>query len=123
MTDPVKISIQDLEERYWDALLLSETAVRSRPGAYRELKRLLHEINARGLDVSEYYATALRLTGLLRDLARRGAPTIFDYFIQAIDPCRSGNVRYFRCACLDLADQLTGFDRWRAARRRLTCIK
>lgn len=123
MKDPPKISILELEVRYRNALLLSEVSVRSRPDAYRELKSVLRGINSRILDISEYYPIADRLAGLLRALMRKGDCTIFDYFIQNIDPCRGGNVRHFRSSCLDLANQLISFDQWRADRRHIKRIK
>ena len=123
MNDPHQMSIRDLKERYRDVLLLSEMSVRTQPAAYRELKGVLHEINSRVLDISEYYPIALRLAGLLRSLARKEDRTIFDYFIENIDPCQGSNVRYFRYNCLDLEDQLNYFDKWRAGRRHLKCIK
>ena len=123
MNDSAKITIQELEGRYRDALLVSEASVRTRPDAYRELKRVLREINSRVLDVSEYYPMADRLAGLLRMMIRQGDRTIFDYFIQNIDPCRGGNVRHFRSSCLDLESQLNRFDQWRAERHHLKRIK
>ena len=123
MNDPPKISIRDLQERHRDVLLLSEMSVRTQPDTFRELKRVLREINSRVLDISEYYPIAIRLAGLLRSLIRKKDRTIFDYFIQDIDPCQGSNVRSFRYNCLDLEDQLNYFDKWRAGRRHLKCIK
>jgi hypothetical protein len=123
MNNLPKMSIRDLKERHRTALLLSEMSVRAQPDTFRELKGVLRDINTRVLDVSEYYPAAVRLAGLLRSLIRKEDPTIFDYFIQNIDPCQGGNVRYFRSSCLDLADQLNCFDKWRADRRYLRCIK
>ena len=123
MKNPHKMSIRDLKERYRDVLLLSEMSVRTQPDTFRELKRVLREINSRVLDISEYYPIALRLTGLLRSLAREEDRTIFNYFIENIDPYQGCNVRYFRYNCLDLEDQLNYFDKWRADRRHLKCIK
>ena len=123
MSEPSKLSIQDLEIRYRNALLLSEMSVRCRPQVYRELKQVIAEINSRVLDVSEYYPIALRLAGLLRTLARKEDVTIFDYFLQTLNPSHAGNVQYFRYSCLDLSEQLTRFDQWRLDRHRLRRIK
>ena len=123
MNNMPKRSIRDLKERYRAALLLSEMSVRTQPDIFRELKRVLSEIDSRVLDISEYYPIALRLAGLLRALARKEDRTIFNYFIQNIDPCQGSNVRSFRYNCLDLEDQLNYFDKWRAGRRHLKCIK
>ena len=123
MNNMPKRSIRDLKERYRAALLLSEMSVRTQPDIFRELKRVLSEIDSRVLDISEYYPIALRLAGLLRSLARKEDYTIFDYFIENIDPCQGSNARFFRYNCLDLEDQLNYFDKWRVDRRHLKCIK
>ena len=123
MDDIITLTVEDLEERRSNALSRSEKAALLYPETYRNLKRMLREINAATVDVSQYYRTALGVTSLLETLTRAGSGTIFDHFLRNIDPAQAGDVRYFRFECMDLAEQLDCFERWSAERHHLTVVK
>jgi hypothetical protein len=122
MNEMPRLNFEQLKQRHLKALELSAAMVRAHPAAYRELKKKLNEINTCSVDISEYYRTALDLARLLRVLTRAGGRTLFDFFYFHIDPGQNGDVRYFRCACRDLADQLDALDRWRAQQHHLRVI-
>ena len=118
-----RLTIEDLKDRRTDALSRSEKAALLYPEIYRSLKRMLREINASTVDVSQYYRSALGLARLLETLTRAGKGTIFEHYLRSIDPAQAGDVRYFRFECMDLADQLDCFERWSAERHHLRVVK
>jgi hypothetical protein len=117
------ISIEDLAARRLDSLAASEKSVAVHPEAYRETKRMLQRVIVQPLDISEYYRTAVELCMLLELLSRPESDTIFSYYSPQVDPCRNGDVRYFRALCVDLSRQMDALDRWRFRRRRLQRVK
>lgn len=117
------ITLEDLKQRRLQTLMGSEQAVRRKADTYRILKRLVQDVNARPLDVGDYYQTASRLGSLLLQMACAGDHTIFQYFAEHIDPGRHGDARFFRLECRDLERQLGELERWRTSRRQLKRIK
>ena len=118
-----EISIEDLAARRLEALSASERSVAVDPEAYRKTKEMLRQVIGRPLDISEYYRTAVRLGKLLDRLSCPERDTIFAYYSPQIDPCRNGDVRYFRAVCTDLRGQIEALDRWRLRRRRMQRVK
>jgi hypothetical protein len=123
MDDLPKLTLEELKGRRSEALSRLESAALLYPATYRELKRMLCEINSSAMDISQYYRTALQLTKLLKILIQAGAGTIFDHYLHHIDPAKDGDVRYFRFECLDLAEQLKSFEKWSAEQHNLKVIK
>jgi hypothetical protein len=118
-----QFTLEDLKQRRLATLSASEQAIRRQADTYQALKRLVHDINARTLDVAEYYRTASRLGGLLLQLACGADQTIFHYFAEHIDPGRHGDVRCFRLECRDLEQQIKELEQWRAVCHQLKRIK
>jgi hypothetical protein len=116
-------TLEELKRKREENLLGSERAIRHQCDAYRELKKLLHDINTGPLDVADYYRSASRLGALLSQLSACSNHTIFHYFEEQIDPAKSADIRCFRLECLDLAEQIKDLDWWRAQRHRLKRIK
>ena len=58
MDDLPKLTIQELKGRRSDALSRSEKTALRYYATYRELTRMLCEINSTSLDISQYYRTA-----------------------------------------------------------------
>jgi hypothetical protein len=121
--DQPKLTLSDLRHKRAEALLMSEKAALAHPETYRELKRLVREINAGPLDVSAYYRTASALSAMLRTLSTPAEETVFDYFCHNTDPRSGGDVRYFRGMVLDLAGQIECLDRWRRRCRHLKVVQ
>ena len=115
--------LEDLAARRLDSLIVSEKSISAHPEVYRQIKSLIRGIIHQPLDVADYYPTASRLGDLLDRMARPLSGTIFAYFAPQIDPCRSGDVRYLRVTCTDLAQQISALDRWRARRHGLHSVK
>jgi len=123
MKDVPQLTVQDLENRRTDALAVSEKAALAHPAVYRQIRRMLNDINSGPVDVAEYYQTARKLSKLLETLNSAGGRTLFEYYVHQIDPSSSGDPRYFRWECRDLAAQLDGLEKWSAKRHNLRVIK
>lgn len=118
-----RYTLEELMRKRDVALSGSVRAIREHGGTYRELKRLVNQINSQPLDVGDYHRTATRLGAMLFSLTRGSGGTIFHYFAEHIDPAKAGDVRCFRLECRDLADQIRQLDQWRAERQQLKRIK
>ncbi len=116
-------TVEELAARRLESLAASEKSAAVQSEAYGRTKALLRRVVGGPLDISEYYRTAVELGSLLDRLSCPGGATIFAYFAPQVDPCRKGDVRYFRALCLDLSRQIDALDRWRLRRRRLTRVK
>jgi hypothetical protein len=123
LPDTPHLTVAQLKERREKALIHSEEALLKHTETYRQLKRMVNEINTNPLDISQYHKTAVRMSALLKELIRVNTQTVFDYYYCNIDPQQMGDVRFFRCQCLDLAEQIIELDRWRAKRHHLTLVK
>jgi hypothetical protein len=119
----ITYTLEDLRRRRDEALLGSEQAIRKHRSTYQALKHLLHDINSGPVDISEYYRTASRLLAMLKKMSEGADPTIFQHFETEIDPARGGNARWFRLACLELAEHLKEIERWRAVKSGLRLVK
>jgi len=117
------MTFEELQQKRDAHLVAAEGAVHRHGDIYREIKQLVREINRSVLDVAEYHLTARRLGKLLGQMADGLGTTIFDYYAEHIDPCKAGDVRCFRMECEQLSEQISEFDHWRAARRRLRMVK
>lgn len=120
---PSTPTLEELKQRHARVLRCSEAAVQARPEAYRQLKRRIRTITTTTVDVDAYYRQAKTLAELLEMLSRPGKGSIFDPFLQRIDPDRDGCARYLRMDCRELQAHLADLDLWRADRRRIRCVK
>jgi len=118
-----RFTLEELKRKRDADLSGSLRAIREHGDTYRELKRLIGEINSGPLDVADYHRTATRLGRMLVTLTNGTGSTIFHYFAEHIDPGKAGDVRCFRLECRDLAEQIKQLEQWRAARYRLKRIK
>jgi hypothetical protein len=81
---------------------------------------MLGEVCENSIEIDAYFDTASRLSSLLKTM---GSGTVFyNYFYENIDPCQSGNARFFRMLCRDLREQLRALNQWRKHRRHLRLI-
>jgi hypothetical protein len=117
------LTLEELKNKREADLMGSERAIREHSDTFRQIKKMLQEINSRPLDVEDYHRTARCLGGMLARMSDVGGGTIFHYFAEHIDPGRSGDVRCFRLECRDLAEQIRHMEQWRAERHRLKRIK
>lgn len=123
MNDEPGLTLDILEKKRQDALHWTEKAIQRNPDAYCTLKKMVHRILTRPVDVSEYYPAASRLSGLIQSLSQIGGETIFHYFYPHIEPGKNGDPRYFRAMCLDLSEQIQALDRWRVSHRNIRLIR
>lgn len=117
------LTFEELQQKRAEGLMASEQAIHQKNDIYRELKRLVAQINTGPLDVMNYYPTAKRLGLMLREMTRGHHNTIFHYFADHIDPTVKGDVRCFRMECRQLAEHIKELDQRRAAKRRLKVVK
>lgn len=121
--NPPTPTLEELKQRHARVLRCSETAVRAHPEAYRQLKGRIRTITTTTVDVDAYYRQAKNLAKLLDMLRRSGTGSIFDPFLDRIDPDRDGCARYLRMDCRELQAHLVDLDLWRADRRQIRCVK
>ena len=118
-----KLSVQELERRWEDALRCTEKAVTSHPDVYREIKRLVADIIAKPLDIRDYPATAERLVALLKTAGRHAQGSIFHFYGDRVSPSCICNLKFLRLECRDLLSHLEAFDEWRNKKSRLRVVK
>lgn len=125
MKDDIKRhpSKDDLEQKWAESLMASESAIHHRYPAYCDLKRLVKKINSGSIDVADYYLTAVDLGARLSEISFGYGDTVFNYFAEQIDPRKNGDVRCFRMECRQLSEQFEELDRRRANRRPLRVVK
>ena len=119
----ITYTLEELRQKRAEALVGSERAILKHRNTYQALKLLLREINSGPVDVSDYYRTANRLATMLREMSEDADRNIFHLFATQIDPAKGGRARWFRLACLDLAEHVKDIERWRAAKSRLRVVK
>ena len=123
MSDNLIPTIEELNRRRRQSLIVSEKAINDHPAEYREIKKLIRTIISKPIDIGDYYSIAVKLTRLLKKLAESGSLSIFNYYYQNIDPSQKGQARYFRSDCIDLDQQLQCIDQLRHEKRRIRVIQ
>ena len=116
-------TLEELRKKRARALTGSEQAILRHRATYKALKHLLHDINSGPVDISDYYPIASRLSAMLKEMSEGADQTIFHHFESQIDPAHVGNARWFRLACLDLAEHVRDVEQWRAAKLGLRVVK
>ncbi|MGB9499180.1 MAG: hypothetical protein ACKVE4_05390 [Dissulfuribacterales bacterium] len=110
-----------LKARWEQYYKLSEKMILKHPDTYQQIQASLNAVCENIIDIEAYFDTARRLSSLLETM---GAGTVFyNYFYEQIDPCKSGDIRYFRMLCRDLREQITALNRWRKKQREIRLIK
>jgi hypothetical protein len=122
MSDALFPTIEELEKRRLESLLISEKTINEHPNEYREIKRIVKKIISTTIDIGDYYKTALKLVRLLEKMIETGHGSIFNYYYQTIDPQQEGQARYFRANCLDFYQQVKCMDELRISRRQIKLI-
>jgi uncharacterized protein YicC (UPF0701 family) len=117
------LTFEELQQKRAEGIMASVQAIHQKYDIYRELKRLVAQINSGPLDVMNYYPTAKRLGVMLREMTSGYNNTIFHYFADHIDPAAKGDVRCFRMECRQLAEQIKELDQRRTAKGRLKVVK
>ena len=116
-------TMEELKRKRQESLRISEKAINEHPDEYREIKDLVGKILSKPLDVSDYYQTARKLSGLLEKMTETGNGSIFYYYLKNIDPRQGGEARYFRADCLDLYEQLKIVNESRIHRRSMRVVQ
>lgn len=112
-----------LHQRWEQALILTDKAVRRQPGAYRELKSMVLDILGGPLDIGDYVPTARKLVSLLDQLDPGFDGTIFSLSRESFEPTSVWHVKFLRLECSNLLEHLREFEGWRLERHRLKIIR
>ena len=123
MKDTLIPTIEELVKRRMESLHASEKAITEHPDEYREIKKLVRHVICNPVDISDYYATARKLSRLLGTLTESGNQSLFYYYHTNLDPRQNGQARYFRALCADLENQIHCIDQLRHDRRRLRIVQ
>jgi hypothetical protein len=118
-----KLTVDQLESRWLNVLMATDTAFKSQPSAYLELKSLLVSIINHPLDIKDYLPTAEKIVHLLKDLDPKGQGSLFHYFKDRFTPSNVWQIAELRLDCRDLLDHLTAFDKWRLDKCHLRLIQ
>jgi hypothetical protein len=123
--DPMdhRLTVTELEQRWENALITTQSVVSKRPGIYSELKSLAGDVVFKPLDIKEYLPTAEKLVELLEKLDPNGRGSIFHYFHDRILPSSIWDVCWLRMECQDLLAHLKAFDKWRVENSPLKIVK
>ncbi|MFO7861409.1 MAG: hypothetical protein R6U41_09330 [Desulfosalsimonas sp.] len=123
MNDKTLPGIEELRRRRKQSLEKTEKAVAARPEQYRQIKRLVEDVLARPVEISEYYRIARDLSRLLEQLNASAPGSLFAYYHENIAPERKGDVRYFKMMCTDLRNQIHQLDQFRRSRHNLRIVQ
>lgn len=118
-----KLSVEELEKRWGNALLVTDKAVAAHPHVYHEIKLLAADIITKPLDIKDYTTTAERLVGLLKTIGCHAPESIFHFYYDRVSPSSICNLKFFRVECQDLLSHLDAFDEWRNQKRHLRIVK
>lgn len=118
-----KLSVEELERRWENALLSTDKAVVAHFPVYREIKQLAADIITKPLDIKDYPATAERLASLLKTIGRHAQGSIFHFYGDRVSPSSICNLKFLRVECRDLLSHLDAFDEWRSKKSRLRVVK
>jgi hypothetical protein len=118
-----KLSVEELEKRWENALLVTDKAVAAHPHVYREIKKLLTDIIEKPLDIKDYTHTAEKLVGLLKSIGCHAPESIFHFYYDRVSPSSICNLKFLRVECQDLLSHLEAFDEWRNKKRHLRIVK
>ena len=101
-----RLTVEELQQRWENALMETRAAVIKHPGEYRELKSLAGDIVAKPVDINDYLPATKRLAALLQRMDPNGKGTIFYYFSDRIAPSSVWDVCWLRLECRDLLAHL-----------------
>jgi hypothetical protein len=118
-----KLSVEELEGRWENALLSTDKAVVAHLPVYREIKKLAADIITKPLDIEDYPATAERLASLLQTIGRHAQGSIFHFYGDRVSPSCICNLKFLRLECRDLLSHLEAFEEWRSKKSRLRVVK
>jgi len=118
-----KLSVEELEGRWENALLSTDKAVVAHFPVYREIKKLAADIITKPLDIEDYPATAERLVALLKTIGCHAQGSIFHFYCDRVSPSSICNLKFLRLECRDLLSHLEAFDEWRNKKSRLRVVK
>ena len=118
-----RLTVAELQQRWNNALILTQAAVIRQPDVYRELKCLAGDIVTKPLDITEYMPAARRLMKLFEKMDPNGKGSIFQLFNDRINPSSIWDVCWLRLECKDMLAHLEVFDKWRLKHGRLKIVK
>jgi hypothetical protein len=104
------LSIEELKQKRYKSLLVSEKAARMYPDEYQAVKEIVRHVISSTIDIGQYEKTAQSLAQRLETLMKAGAGSVFSYFHENIDPRKYGHPGYFRAMCTDLEQQMKCID-------------
>ena len=117
------LTVKDLQDRWEEALSITEELVGRDPGVYSQLKGLLKDIVTQTVDICDYEDTAEQLDRLIKGIDNCSRRSIFYFFCDRFLPCSISKMRLFRIECRDLLDQLNTFENWRKDKHHLIVLK
>ena len=118
-----RLTVSELESRWENALMATQTAATGHPGAYRKLKTLAAKIVGNPIDINDYFPIVEEMINLLEVLDPCGQESIFQIFKARISPSSIWHVKMLRMECRDLLSHLNTFDKWRRKRHHLRMVK
>ena len=108
------LSMDDLRRKRYSAIAAAGKAADMHPEAYRAVRDTARHVATCTVDISRYEQTARRLADNLGILVQAAPGSIFSYFLDHIDPRRSGTPGFFRTVCADLDEQIGHIEQFRA---------
>ena len=112
MKHKIIISAEELDRIHKRQMKISAKAVQKYPKQYQELRSILKEILAGGLDISEYHETSTKLASLLKPLFELKAGSIFYYPYKNISPEIYGRAENLIKEVNKLLHQMDKLDVW-----------
>jgi hypothetical protein len=92
---------------------ISSEAVQKYPIQYQKLRSILKGVLANGLDVTEYYDTAMKICSQLKPLFELKAGSIFYFPYKNISPEVYGLAKTIMEEISDLLQRMNELDAWR----------
>ena len=111
-------SMDDLRRKRYKAIEAAGKAADLHPEAYRTVRETVRHVATSTVDIGRYERTARRLADNLGILVQAAPGSIFSYFLEHIDPRRSGTPGFFRTVCQDLEEQIRHIEQFRAGRNK-----
>lgn len=118
-----RLSMDDLRRKRYQAIAAAGKAADLHPEAYFAVRETVKHVATSTVDIGSYEPTARRLADNIGILVHAAPESIFSYFLEHIDPRRSGTPGFFRTVCADLEAQIRHIEQFRAGRDKHPVIK
>jgi len=97
--------------------------IAKKPKLYNELKTELKKVVHEYLEIDDYQNSAENMVEILTELLEGSKKTIFDGFVDAINPEKSGSATTYRVLCTILLKKLDYFHDFRREQTKLRVVK